>query len=322
MVPALKAAMPEHDIVHIHELWHFPAYAAAEAAKDAGKPYVVTIHGGLSDWAVNHKAIKKRVYMMLAQRRVLNGAACLQAFTDAEAAQIEAQGFENPVAVIPNGIWPQDFEDAPAADVFLNRFPETRGRRIVLFLGRLHPIKGLEVLIDSFTAVMSQVADAHLVIAGPDEGDYAAELRQRIEALGMGERVTFTGMLNRREKLSALRAAGVFALPSHSEGFSMTLLEALACGTPVIASRNCNFPEIESYGAGCIVDADPAELSAAIRHTLAPEARRDLIGESGKRLVSNHYTWPGIAERIAEMYRKAIESTGLAVGSAGSEMRS
>jgi glycosyltransferase involved in cell wall biosynthesis len=304
---ALSWAVPDYDLVHIHELWHYPHYAAYRAAQEAGKPYVVTVHGELDPWALGHKRLKKQVYMTAVQRRILQGAAALHAITAAEEQQIQSLGFVPPVAIIPNGIYPETADCLPTPDEFLTHYPELVGKRIILFLGRIHPKKGLDILAKAFGQLVQSRQDISLVIAGPDEGGYCRQVEDMLKEARALDRTVFTGMLTGTEKLAAFSAASVFVLPSYSEGFSVAILEAMACGLPVIISHQCRFPEVAEAGSGLVIGSDAEQLHAALAHLLDhPEEGREM-GRRGRQMVIQKYTWDSVANRVRQLYSAILQ---------------
>jgi glycosyltransferase involved in cell wall biosynthesis len=287
------------DLLHIHGLWSHHAVAARRAAERNRKPYIVSAHGMLDPWALHNKTWKKRMYSMLVERKNLAGAACLRALTLDEAADYRRYGLRAPIAVVPNGI---DVPPSLWPAAFLRKFPELRGRRIALFLGRVHFKKGLDLLCRAWAAALREPG-THLVIAGPDSEGTRANLEALIATLGIGPQVTFTGMLERELKWSALAAAHVFVLPSYSEGFSVAVLEALSAGVPVIVSRQCHLPEIAARGCGWVVPTRTAALAEALGEALAlTPAGRERYAASGRRLVEECFAWPIVAARMAAVY--------------------
>jgi glycosyltransferase involved in cell wall biosynthesis len=170
---------------------------------------------------------------------------------------------------------------------------------MILFLGRLHPTKGADKLLDAFTRMMNEFPAAKLVVAGPDEWNLQAQWQRA------GDRVVFPGMISGEEKADALARADLFCLPSSAEGFSNAVLEALANSTAVMLSPQCNFPEVESAGAGVVVEAEVEPMAAKMRELLADPARLRAMGEAGRRLVSEHYSWDAITDCLIELYRRA-----------------
>lgn len=254
---AVRAA----DGLHVHGIWEESTAVACKLARKLDKPYVLSAHGMLEPWALATKQLKKRVYAVLVERANVSGARCLHALTAAEAGQYRSFGATCPIAVVPNSV---EQPKGATADLFLQRYPELRGKRIVLFLSRLHPKKGLDLLVAAWARASQGHAEAQLVIAGPDSEGMQASLIAQAGQAGVLDRITFTGMLSGDLKWSALKAAEAYVLPSYSEGLSMALLEAMGVGLPVIATRACNMPEITTYGAGWEIEATADDVTSAL----------------------------------------------------------
>ena len=302
MVEALKRAVNDHDIIHIHELWHFPHYAAYGVARQARKPYVVTIHGQMDPWARRQKSLRKTIYMRAIQRRILQQASSLHAITIDEAQQLRDQGLTVPVAVIPNGISAEFFDPPRTRAGFLSRAPGLDGKRMILFLGRIHSKKGLDILAEAFGNVARLRDDVRLVIAGPDEGGYRSQVEAMLRSASALDKAVFTGMLTGNDKLAAFSAADIFVLPSHSEVLGVATLEAMACGLPVVISHQCQFPEVADAGAGLIIDTDSKQLASSLIRLLdSPEERREM-GRQGRQLVQERYTWERVADQMSQLY--------------------
>ncbi len=280
------------DVVHVHGLWRQHSFSACRTAERHGKPYVVSAHGMLEPWALRNKRWKKLLYGALVEKRNLRHASCLRALTRREALDYQAYGMRGPIAIVPNGV---DAPPSKSPDPFLSAYPALRGRRLVLFLGRVHYKKGLDVLCRAWAATPRAPHD-HLVIAGPDfEGTQAN--------LEIGSDVTFTGLLGPELRWSALAAAHVFVLPSYSEGLSMAVLEALAAGVPVIASPACNLPEIRERGCGWVVEPAVQPVARALAEALEiTPAERAHLGSNGSALAAESFSWPRVAARVARVY--------------------
>ena len=248
---------------------------------------------------LRNKRWKKVFYSALVERPLVQRATCLHALTHAEVESYREYGAANPVAVIPNGVMLPGYTDAHA---FLHQHPELEGKRLILFLGRLHPKKGLDLLLTAWSSLERIWPEAHIVIAGPDCDGTQAQLASQIQTLGL-RNVLFTGMLTGQEKWNALAAAECFVLPSHSEGLSMGLLEAMGMGLPVIATRPCNMPEIATHKTGWQIEPDAAELATALQHFLcdAPENNR-ARGNRGRLLVGEQYSWARVGRSMTELY--------------------
>lgn len=288
------------DVVHIHGLWEEHGVSAARAARALNTPYVISAHGMLDPWALRNKRLKKAVYARLIENQNLNGAACLHALTVTEADDYRRFGARSPVAVIPNGV---RVPLGVTADEFEAQFPELQDRRLVLYLGRIHYKKGLELLVRSWQRIAEQVPDAHLVLAGPDFENTRASVEREIAALGIGHRVTFTGMLSGSMKWSALAACELFVLPSYSEGLSMSVLEALGMAKPVVITRQCNVPQVAEYGCGWTIEPEAAALRDALVDALNSSSRRlQEMGRNGQLLVEQRFSWESVGARMRSVY--------------------
>ena len=286
--------------IHIHGLWEQSTALAAAEARSLKVPYVMSAHGMLEPWALENKKLKKLVYAALVERANVAGARALHALTQAEARQFVGFGARSPIAVIPNAV---DLPDRADASLFLRDFPELRGKRLVLFLARLHPKKGLDLLLEAWAEVVADFPDAHLVVAGPDSEGTLARLRHFVADRGLVGNVCFAGLLQGAMKWSALAAAEAFVLPSFSEGQSVGVLEAMGMGLPVIVTEACNMPEVRELDLGWTIQPHLEPLTNALRELLRGELMENLDkGIRGAALVQSRYSWPVVAQQMAELY--------------------
>ena len=306
MVRFLGENISRFDLIHIHEIWHHAGYAAYKAARRNPIPFVITPHGELGEWHLRHKAMKKRVYMTLILDRMLRSADALHAITPAEKSRIVELGYDTPVTIAPNGIDPAQFDILPDPSDLLDRFPVLKGKRIILYLGRLNPTKGLDILARSFSRISHRSPDTVLLVAGPDEEGGRRQMESILRYEGVAEKVVFTGMLGGEDKMAVLALADLFVLPSYSEGFSIAVLEALASRLPVVITKACNFPEVEEHGAGFVVESNEEALSGTIGKLLSDPYLRASMGECGRKLVAERYTWQATASKIADLYRTLV----------------
>jgi glycosyltransferase involved in cell wall biosynthesis len=288
------------DGVHIHGLWDQSTQIGASVARSKKLPYVISAHGMLEPWALNNKKWKKWIYSALIERSNVSNANCLHALTHAEANNYRQYCRAGTVAVIPNGVEvPEDISPSP----FFSQYPQLRGKRIVLFLGRIHFKKGLDILVKAWRKIALNHPDAHLVLAGPDSEDSRFSVAAMIGDDELEERVTFTGMLQDSLKWSAFAAAECFVLPSYSEGLSIAALEAMGAGVPVILSDRCNLPEVAQHKAGWIIPANENSLRTAIEELLENSSTANrAIGQRGRALVQERYTWKRVAFQMSEVY--------------------
>jgi len=308
LVPWLKANVEGYDAVVVHGLWQYQSLAVWRALRGGPVPYFVYPHGMLDPWfrqAYPLKHFKKSIYWSLIERRVLRDAGAVL-FTASEEARLAMHTFTpceiNP-AVVGYGVALADAARQVSADVFFQAWPETRGRRIVLFLGRLHPKKGGDLLIDAFAKVLESQPLSHLVMAGPDDGaGTRAALQAQAARLGMGDRVTFTGMLSGDLKWSALQAAEVFVLPSHQENFGIAVVEALAMGVPVLISDKVNiWREIVADEAGMAEADTPDGTTKLLRRWLALDAQARLqMKLQAASCYQRHFHMSAAAQRLVD----------------------
>ena len=302
--PSLRARFKRQlrlsDGVHIHGLWEASTALAADSARNLGIPYILSAHGMLEPWALKNKRLKKLLYSFFIERRNVSQAACLHALTAAEAQQFLAFGARSPIVIIPNAV---AIPEVASSELFYERFPALQGKRLVLFLGRLHPKKGVALLLDAWPSIAAGFPDAHLVLAGPGEEPYLTTLRESVTRNALEGSVTFTGMLHEAHKWSALAASEAFVLPSHSEGLSVSVLEAMGMGLPVIVTRACNMPEIEQFHTGWQIEPEVEELTHSLSECLSnTRFENQEIGVRGAFLIQSRYSWSTVAKRTAELY--------------------
>lgn len=299
----LRDAALAADCLHLHGVWDPVVFRAARLAQRVGKPYVITPHGMLDPWCLRQSRLKKAIALRLGYRSMLDRAAVLHALTTDEAGSFRTLGLMARVEIVPNGVSLADAESTANCDPF--DLPGLGGRPYVLFLGRLHFKKGLDFLGDAFKVLARRLPDVHLVVAGPDEGAKSDFIRRIVDG-ATANRVHVVGPLVGEEKWAALRGAACFCLPSRQEGFSVAVLEAMACGTPVVISPECHFLEVGSHGAGLVVPLDSGALADALSRILADPLAREAMGRSARNLIRTRYAWDRIVEQMNVVYDVAV----------------
>jgi len=307
---ALRKDIRHFDIVHIHSVYMFHTLAAAAACRRHKIPYIIRPHGTLDPFLERRGSFKKSLYMRLLERRNLDRAAAIHYTSEEEMRLAHGPlGIRSPAVVVPLGIDPVQFANLPHPSVFYRRFPETQGKRIVLFLSRLNFKKGLDVLVDAF-AQLSDLQDAHLVIAGPDEGGYGERVRRWVADRGLNERTTFTGMLRGQDKFAALAAASMFVLPSYTESFGFAVFEALAAGVPSLISDQVHFAhDIALSEAALVCDCTADKVASSIRRILDDPALAARLRANGPKLVRERFTWHHVVLELIPVYRQALHNT-------------
>jgi poly(glycerol-phosphate) alpha-glucosyltransferase len=256
----------------------------------------------LDPWALRNSAWKKRLAAWAYENANLRGAACIHALCDSELQAIRTYGLRNPVAVVPNGV------DLPRQQVSKPTRWEADlpdGAKVLLYLGRLHPKKGLPNLLRAWRLSARERGSSkwRLVIAGWDQGGHEAELRRLAEELCIAETVVFAGPQFGEDKAASFHRATAFVLPSFSEGLPVAVLEAWAHGLPVVMTPQCNLPEGLAAGAAVQVDPEPASIAAGLWELFRmSDAEREAMGERGRRLVEERFSWPKIAQQMKAVY--------------------
>ena len=301
----IRALAQQHDAVIIEGIWQYHAYATWRALLGRGIPYFVYTHGMLDPWFKRTyplKHLKKWAYWPWADYRVLRDAQAVLFTTDQERL-LARQSFwlyRAHEVVVGYGT------SAPPADAqlqrqaFLQRFPQLRGQRILLFLSRIHPKKGVDLLIEAFAAVASSDPRLQLMIAGPDQVGWQAALQQRAAALGISERITWPGMLSGELKWGAFRCAELFCLPSHQENFGVVVAEALGCALPVAIAEPVNIAEkVSAAGAGLVYADTVAGTTAALRQWLGLSVHnKQLMGVRGESLFREQFDFASVARAL------------------------
>ena len=299
----LLALVADADVVHLSGHWTVLNARVYLACRRLGKPYLFNPAGALRPFG--RSLAIKRLYNALIGRRIARSAAMCVAITDDERADFTAFGVPDArIRVIPNGIDPAQYEPSEGPAATLPPGPE--GAPYVLFLGRLNAIKGPDLLLDAFAAVAGLFPDHHLVMAGPD-GGLLDSLRATTQAHGLAGRVHFPGFLGGTQKAAALRGARLLAIPSRREAMSIVVLEAGACGCPVLFTDACGLSDLAQRGAGLMVSVSTAALAEGLRQALGAPAEQRLRAEKLARTVAEGYLWQVQAARYAALCSEVME---------------
>lgn len=284
-------------VIHNHGTWQMNSVYPAVAARRAGVPLVTSPRGSYSQWAMNSGSAFKRLFWPLLQEPAVKRTALFHATSDSEYEDIRRLGFRQPVAVIPNGI-----DLRPAAERL------NCGRRELLFLGRVHKVKGLDLLLSAWQRVEAEFADWDLVIAGSDDGyhgssGYLDQMRQLAETLQL-QRVRFLGEVHGERKQTVFASAELFVLPSHSENFGIAVAEALSCGTPAIVSHGAPWAGLENHGAGWHIPIGVSPLVECLRTALLySPTRLEAMGLAGRIWMQRDFAWPVLGPKMLSVYR-------------------
>jgi glycosyltransferase involved in cell wall biosynthesis len=303
-----------HDIVIIHGIWQYHSLAAWRAHHTTRIPYFVYPHGMLDPWFKRTyplKHLKKCAYWPFADYRVLRDANAVFFTTERERllARQSFRLYQANECVIGYGTSsaPSTIDVSP--DLFFHRFPELQGKRILLFLGRIHPKKGIDLLINAFSEVACSDSRLHLVIVGPDQIGWQRNLQQLAATLSVDDRITWTGMLSGDLKWGAYRSAELFCLPSHQENFGIAVAEALACGLPVMVSYSVNISiEVAKAGAGLVHHDNQRSTTEALRRWAAmPQKYQVLMGHRAHQLFVSQFDLASVSHQLHERMQLALQ---------------
>ena len=327
-------------LLHDHGLWLPSNHAAARVARATGIPFIISPRGMLTAWALQFRGWKKKLAWHLYQRRDLQAASVLHATSRAEADGFRMLGLQQPIAIIPNGVTlppaprPSDERgiqgggiprlpgSSPVTDAPTPRPTDSPPHRnTALFLGRIHPVKGLLDLVGAWAAlrksggpgatggsqspvVRDQLSAWRLVIAGGDENGHRREVEAAIRERGLENEFVFVGEVSAAQKWEIYQDADLFVLPSRTENFGMAIAEALACGLPVITTKGTPWQELATHRCGWWVEPAVEPLASALREATAlTDAERQEMGRRGRKLVEENYTWPAAAAKMLAVYR-------------------
>ena len=299
----LASQADQYDIIHAHELWHYPLYIASKQSRKRDIPLVITPHGCLAPLALANDKLLKRIYSPLVQRPILNKSSLVHVLTNREEQDAQSYGVSSPTAVIPAGVNTGAVSATPA-DTHGGSSSGEAKRFQVLFLGRIIPNKGPSLLINAIAALRAKGHNVRLTLAGPCSPDYTSDLQDQIGRLDVGDNVSLPGFLTGHEKAEVLSNADLFVLPSSSEGFSIAALEAMAYGLPVVLSTQCNFPEAAQAAAALEVEPEVGPLTNALESLLKDPEEARQMGLRGRALVEEQYSWEGIAAQFLDAYRQ------------------
>ena len=298
----IRRLVKDADVIHLMGHWGILNVLVYVAARRENKPYVVCPAGALL--LFGRSALLKRLYNLLVGEALIRNASAWIAVTEGEFSHFENYGVHSSrVAVIPNGVSAQDF---PVTDkqVFLERhhLPDVP---FILFMGRLNPIKGPDLLLRAYIQARKNLPGYHLVLAGPDGGMLAGLVQEAVEA-GVSEQVHFIGYVSGEDKSAAYRHAHLLVVPSRQEAMSIVALEAGICGTPVLLTDQCGFSDVRQVDPRMEVAATVDGIASGLSSLLADATTVKQISPAWKSFVEKRYTWSSIVEEYLKLYQNII----------------
>ena len=311
MREALTQRIAEFDALHVHGIWEGCLSDAAAIFRRAGKPVFVSAHGMLDPWSLRQSRGRKAAALALTGTGAMLARASALVFATAEESAAARHPGTPRHAIVANGIDPEALTAAVGGDTapLFERAPLLAAPgRTILYFSRIHPKKGLDLLVAAFIALADRHPEARLLVVGIlQDADYTLEILARLAGAGLMERTAFVTDLFGAAAKPALGLADIFALPSHQEGFSIALLEALGAGLPVLITDQCHFPEVAAVDAGRVVADDAAGITRGLDELLAlDDGALAAMGQRGRELIARAYSLTRIAETLIALYGGAV----------------
>ena len=300
----IKNQIRDFDVVHVHEHRQTLSIIVCYFARRYGIPYVVQAHGSVLPFF--QKEGLKNIFDKVFGFKILHGASKVFALTEVEKEQYLKMGVEEDrIEIVPLGINIEEYSNLPEGGIFREKFNISKDDKLIIFIGRVHEIKGLDLLIDAFKELADSVSDVKLAIVGPDDG-YMDALNLRIAECGLSDKVIVTGPLYKKEKQEALVDCDLFVMPSKYESFTTSGLEAMACGKPLVLTKNNHIHDWVDGSVGLACDDDKMSLKDAMAEVLFDEELSKKFGMNGRRLIQEKYNWDMINEQILNIYESII----------------
>lgn len=315
----IRKDIKDYDIVHIHEHRQTLAILASYFARKNNIPYIVQAHGSVLPFF--QKEGLKNLFDKVFGFKILHNASCVFALTEVEKEQYLKMGVdEDKIEIVPLGINLEEYENLPSFGRFRSKFNIDESDKLILFVGRIHEIKGLDLLIDAFNDLINQDSEENslednglednnysikLAIVGPDDG-YLTELEDKIKECSLEENVIITGPLYNDEKQEALVDCDLFVMPSKYESFTTSGLEAMACSKPLVLTKNNHIHDWVDGNVGLACEENKDSLRGAIEKILFDEELSLIFVENGRKLINEKYNWDIINNQILEIYNKIL----------------
>lgn len=284
------------DLLQGESMWIPLSHDILYIAKRRHIPYIFVPRGSLEPWSLKQKWLKKKLAMMLYQKKDIQDAACILATADMERANLRKLGFSNPIAVIPNGI---DISEYPCRT---ERDKECVKKQI-LFLSRIHPKKGIELLAEAWKELHTDYPDWNIVVAGNGDEDYISQLKSLIVQSHLSGSMEIVPPLFGIDKYNLYKQSSLFILPTYSENFGMVIAEALACGVPAITTKNAPWKILNDEKIGWWIDLNIDNIKKSLKHAMSQDA--DVLfamGQKGSKIVYDNYYYMNIAKRVYNVY--------------------
>jgi len=305
---AIKNELKNFDLVHLHDYRSVTHFYIQHYAIKYGVPYILQAHGAAPKIYGNQSfkfTFSKIFFDFFFGQKILMNSSKLIALTKTEASQyLELGANPSKIEIVPNGIRLSEYQKLPEVGAFRRKYCIGSNEKIILYLGRIHKIKGIDLLLRSFSDMAFNSDSTKLVIVGPDDG-YLSELKQQIKDLNLGDKILYIGPLYGHDKLSAYVDANVYVLPSVYETFPMTVLEAFACGKPVIVTDKCGISDFVKK-VGYVIKYDETELKTSLLTILSDEELTRKFGEESKKMVERRFNLDLVIKNIISVYDSVL----------------
>jgi glycosyltransferase involved in cell wall biosynthesis len=296
----LKKEIRDFDIVHMHNFRNYQNIVAHHYAKKYDIPYVLQAHGSVLPFFQKQRL--KKIFDIFFGYRILKDASKVLAYQQIEATQYQDMGVNrDKIEILTSGIDLLKTEDMPKKGEFKKKYSIKDNEKIILFLGRIHKIKGVDILVEAFADLTKNLEGARLVIAGPD-GGYLSNVNNLVESLGLESKILIPGFISANDKIAAYVDADVYVLPSMYDIFPTTVLEAYSFGTPVITTDQTGIRDLVNDNAGYVVPFDKNQLSNALLKILTDDGLRCSFGKRGEKLVRERYSWETVIKQLEKIY--------------------
>ncbi len=293
------------DIVHIHTIWEYPVWAASRVCSRLGRPFIIRPCGMLDKWSLTQRGYKKKLYLKLFAGSAFSNANAMHFTSEGERLNSLSLNDNKRAFVLPIGI--SLTTSRPDKQTFIQRYPELKGHRLVLFMGRLHNKKQPDILIKAFSQLVKKEQRLSLVLAGPVDMEYKKVLQELVASLGLNDKVVFTGLLDRNAVLDVLSAADIFVLPSLQENFGISVAEAMSAGCPVVISDRVDLaPDVLDFGAGLVCSPTVESTAESMDVLLSNDVLRNQMGDNGRRLIKERFTQDQVMRELLNVYRDII----------------
>jgi len=302
----IRQQLQKADVLHLHGVWSPTVFQIAKAARQMRIPYVVSLHGMLDDWCMSQRNLKKRLFLALGGKTLLEQAARVHCTASAEVAQSHKWFPKGTATVIPCLMDLSAYRDLPGREPAAKKFAFLADSTTptILFLSRLHYKKGIEHLLRAAAELKARGVKAQFALAGNGDPEYVQSLKDLSQQLALTDRVHFVGQVSGAEKVSLYQNATVFALPTSQENFGLVLIEALACGTPIITTKGVDiWRDVQESGAATIVDQNPSQLADAIANVIGDAPGRQIMSDKARPWVFKTYAEERLISQYEEMYQ-------------------